>query len=80
METLEQQVRQLVEHVINELQISGIAAEPDSAKGHGIFTDVDSAVAAARIAHEELMKLTLETRKAIIKNMRETILQHNELL
>jgi acyl-CoA reductase-like NAD-dependent aldehyde dehydrogenase len=80
VETLEQQVRQLVEHVINELQIGGIAAEPDSAKGHGIFTDVDSAVAAARIAHEELMKLTLDTRKAIIKNMRETILQHNELL
>ena len=80
MEILEQNIRLLVENVIKELDISAIQQEPDSAGGVGIFADINSAIAAARIAHRELMKLTLETRKAIIKNMRETILENNELL
>ena len=41
---------------------------------------MNSAIAAAGIAHQELIKLTLETRKAIVQGMRDTILEHNELL
>jgi len=77
---LEQNIRQLVEHVIKELNLGEISTESDNASGIGIFSEINSAIAAARIAHRELMKLTLETRKAIIKKMRETVLENNELL
>ena len=77
---LEQNIRQLVEHVIKELNLGEISPESDNTSGIGIFSEINSAIAAARIAHRELMKLTLETRKAIIKKMRETVLENNELL
>lgn len=80
MEIFEQSIRLLVESVIKELNLSEIQPESDNIGGTGIFSDINSAIAAARVAHRELMKLTLETRKAIIKNMRETILENNELL
>ncbi len=81
MELLEQNIRLLVEEVVNKLNVEGVLQESDSTgQGHGIFSDMNSAIAAAKTAHHELMKLTLETRKAIVKSMRETILEHNELL
>lgn len=80
MEISEQNIRLIVENVIKELNVGELLQESDKAEGMGIFSDINSAIAAARIAHRELMKLTLETRKIIIKNMRETILENNELL
>jgi acyl-CoA reductase-like NAD-dependent aldehyde dehydrogenase len=80
VEITEQNIRQLVEHVVKELNVGEILQASAKAEGSGIFSDINSAIAAARIAHRELMKLTLETRQAIIKNMRETILEQNELL
>ncbi len=80
MEILEQNIRQLVEHVLNEMQVVGTPATHTASGANGIFSDIHSAIAAAGIAHRELMKLTLETRKAIIASMRETILEHNETL
>jgi len=80
VEILEQNIRQLVEHVVKELNIGEIPPESDNGGRSGIFSDIQNAITAAKIAHQELMKLTLETRKAIIKSMRETILEHNELL
>ncbi|MCP4404034.1 MAG: aldehyde dehydrogenase family protein, partial [bacterium] len=80
MELLEQNIRLLVEDVVSKLNVAGIVQESDSSQGHGIFSDMNSAIAAAGIAHQEIVKLTLETRKSIVKSMRETILEHNELL
>lgn len=80
METLEQNIRVLVEQVLKEIDVSGLHSEIPSEQGNGVFTDIPGAIAAARIAHNELMKLTLETRKTIIQKMRQTILDHNELL
>ncbi|HEY3448437.1 MAG TPA: aldehyde dehydrogenase family protein [Myxococcales bacterium] len=51
--------------------------------GHGkkgVFEDMDSAVAAARVAHEALLETSLETRAKMIQAMRETTAQHvNEI-
>ncbi len=80
METLEQNIRVLVEQVLQEIHPHSVQSEPPSESGIGVFADINSAIAAARIAHNELMKLTLETRKALIQNMRQTILDHNEVL
>ena len=80
METLEQNIRVLVEQVLKEIDPQIVQSESSSEGGMGVFADITSAINAARIAQKELMKLTLETRKAIIQNMRQTILDHNELL
>ena len=80
MELLEQNIRQLVEDVIKNLNLEGVTQESDSGNGNGIFSDINSAIAAAKIAHQELMKLSLDTRKAMIRNMRQTILDNNELI
>jgi acyl-CoA reductase-like NAD-dependent aldehyde dehydrogenase len=80
VETLEQNIRVLVEQVLQEIHPHSVQSESSSENGIGVFADINSAIAAARIAHNELMKLTLETRKALIQNMRQTILDHNELL
>ncbi|HCF60649.1 MAG TPA: aldehyde dehydrogenase EutE [Myxococcales bacterium] len=44
----------------------------------GIFEDVDSAVAAARDAHEQLLRLDLETRGKMIQAMREVTARNAE--
>jgi len=48
--------------------------------GHGLFTEMDDLIAAAGKAHEEILKLSLETRKNIISNIRQTILANNDKL
>jgi len=66
---------------VKELNIEGAAhTPPETEHGTGIFSDIDSAIAAAGIAHRQLMKLSLDTRKTIIQAMRQATLEHNELL
>jgi len=95
MDSLEQNIRLLVQDVLSKMDLSEPAqttaapapapapaaapAEPP-VSGPGIFGDIESAIAAAKIAHVELMQLTLATRKEIIKAMRQATLDNNELL
>ena len=44
----------------------------------GIFSDIDSAVMAAKIAHQKLMEATLEKRSEIISSIRKKMLLHAE--
>lgn len=67
-------------NIVKELDVGTLRQEIEQPQGVGVFADINSAIAAARMAHRELMKLTLETRKAIIKSMREAVLEQNELL
>ena len=80
MQLTEQQIRQIVEGVVDSLQLVPRSAADNVSATHGIFAEIDSAIAAAKTAQRELMLLTLETRKAMIQAMRQTILAHNELL
>jgi acyl-CoA reductase-like NAD-dependent aldehyde dehydrogenase len=92
---LEDDIRQIVEQVLKSSDVAallgdiqgGAAAGQDVARpgasgfvGHGIFTDIDSAVAAAAAAQRELVALSLETRRRIIAAMRATVLEANESL
>lgn len=57
--------------VVKELRVEGKL---------GIFPDVDSAVNAARVAHERLMALPMETREKAVSAMRAATLAHLEEL
>lgn len=89
MGSLEDSIREIVTEVVTSLDAGGggnqAASEPAKAPaepvtGNGIFPDIESAIAAAKLAQHELMRLSLETRDAMIREMRSTILQHKELI
>ena len=66
-------IEDVVRQVLDRLGTGGIAG-PVSGNGrarrHGLFTDVNEAVAAAREAFDQLSGVTLEGRKRIIDQIR----------
>jgi len=86
----EQRVSAIVEAVMERLkrddaQPQGLAAPAvvSSAGGTGrlgIFPDVDSAVAAARVSYERIREIPLETRARAVQAMRDVTLSHLEEL
>ncbi|MFA6400130.1 MAG: aldehyde dehydrogenase family protein [Salinivirgaceae bacterium] len=78
MDNLEQNIRQLVEEVLNGMNLNPVK-ETGSGRA-GIFSNLDSAVNASDLAYKEFVQLSLETRKEIIANMRKVSLTNNELL
>jgi acyl-CoA reductase-like NAD-dependent aldehyde dehydrogenase len=89
MSSLEDSVRQIVTQVVKSLGVEKAdAAAPsvaapagaDEALGTGIFPDIDTAVAAAKLAQRELVELPLETRRAMIQAMRDATLANKELV
>ncbi|HRS53367.1 MAG TPA: aldehyde dehydrogenase EutE [Bacteroidales bacterium] len=82
MDNLEEKVRQLVEEVIKNMNLNpnqGYSTLSSSNKT-GIFSDLNSSVAAAKQAFKELNALTLETRAKIINNIRKTCYDNIEVL
>lgn len=57
--------------------LSASGAGPGAPRIPGIFADIDGAVAAAAAAQRELVELPLDTRRAIVAAMRDTVLRHN---
>ena len=85
MEITEASVRDLVEQVLLGLDgkiLRGTSGSMSSgARGqNGVFADIDSAIRAARVAHNELMGRTLETRREMIASMRRAVLQNLQRL
>jgi len=91
MDSLEQNIRLLVQDVLSKMDIPDAASSPQAAApaaasappealGPGLFGDIETAIAAAKIAQKELVQLTLETRKKIIAAMRQATLDNNELM
>ncbi len=79
MDNLEKNIRQLVQDVIQEMNI--YPSRPDvNIKNAGVFSDIGEAIRFASIAFRELNQLTLETRKAIIANIRKAALANNEII
>jgi propionaldehyde dehydrogenase len=79
MDNLEKNIRQLVQEVIHDMNLYP-AREEAGAKGTGVFSDISEAIRAAGLAFGELNKLTLETRKNIIANIRKTAFANNEII
>jgi propionaldehyde dehydrogenase len=86
MEITEQAVRDIVARVVRGLTEAGAAPREGAARGaaaepmigEGIFPDVESAIAAARVAFQELGARGLETRRAMIAAMRAAVMEHLE--
>jgi aldehyde dehydrogenase len=79
MDNLEKNIRQLVQEVIQDMKLYPAKAAVSS-KNAGVFSDINEAIRAAGLAFREMNKLTLETRKAIIANIRKTALANSETL
>ncbi len=75
----------MVEQVLQQLgqsqpDSSPVSSLPEVSFGNGVFTTVDEAAAAARLAWEKLRKLPVAVRRQMIENMREVSRKHaNEL-
>ncbi|MCP4453000.1 MAG: aldehyde dehydrogenase EutE [Planctomycetes bacterium] len=88
MQINEDSVREIVAGVVQGLNLNQATdqtpnpaeASQEEVCGNGILSDVDSAVAAAEMAYQELATLSLETRKVIVERMRKAILDHVELI
>jgi acyl-CoA reductase-like NAD-dependent aldehyde dehydrogenase len=83
----EQSVREIVASVVRGLDLGGDKTETSSATashdeigGSGIFNDIDSAVAAAEVAYNDLSSLSLEIRREMIREMRKAVLDNVELI
>ncbi len=68
MDNLEQNVRQIIEEVLNSMDLHPIKDE--GVKNMGVFTNIHQAIDAAELAFSEFGKLTLEIRKNCIANIR----------
>lgn len=78
MDNLEQTIREIVKQVLNE--VNSISTSEYSSNGNGVFNDINSAIDAAEIAQREWIKISLEERENIIRNIREVVLKNNEIL
>ncbi|MEW5814526.1 MAG: aldehyde dehydrogenase family protein [Spirochaetota bacterium] len=75
MEIDEKSIRLVVEEVLKNLVLESKSPLKTPAGKSGIFNDIDHAIRAASYAHKELLARTLETRRNIIKAMRNAVLQ-----
>ncbi|OFX58473.1 MAG: aldehyde dehydrogenase EutE [Bacteroidetes bacterium GWA2_30_7] len=78
MDNLEQNIRQLVEEVIKSMNLPSTSINKE--KKLGVFSNLNMAVEASDIAFKEFTKISLETRKKIIANIRKTSSEYNEIL
>ena len=84
MKINEEELKLIIESVLNKLEGATLDIEmPESLpistlNQDGIFDEVNAAVDAAEVAHLELIKLTLEKRREIIRSIRKIIISNLE--
>jgi len=85
MEINEKDLKLIIENVLDKLgsdksdkKILDSSLNKTSSSQDGIFKEVDAAVDAAKAAHLELVKLTLERRREIIRSIRKIIISNLE--
>ncbi|PIX34187.1 MAG: aldehyde dehydrogenase EutE, partial [Bacteroidetes bacterium CG_4_8_14_3_um_filter_31_14] len=78
MDNLEQNVRKLVEEVVKSMNLT--STNVNNEKKLGVFSNLNNAVDASDVAFKEFSKISLETRKKIITNIRKISMEYNEIL
>lgn len=85
MEINEKDLKSIIESVLNKLEdtksdkaISNDSLNRPFSGQDGIFEEINAAVDAAETAHLELIKLTLDQRREIIRSIRKIIMDHLE--
>lgn len=80
MQISEQDIKHLVEKVINKIDETSVQQTEDVTLGNGIYSTLNEAMEAAIKSNEKMKQLSLKTRKKMIENMRKVSLEHaNEL-
>ncbi|MCX6266561.1 MAG: aldehyde dehydrogenase family protein, partial [Bacteroidetes bacterium] len=79
MDNLEKDIRQLVQEVIHDMNLFP-ATKLVAPENAGVFSDINDAIHAGGLAFRELNKLTLETRRNIIANIRKMSLENIDIL
>ena len=75
MPVSESMVQEVVQEVLAKMQIS------DTASGkHGVFADMNDAIAAAKEAEQTVRMLTMDQREKIISNIRKKTHENAEVL
>lgn len=75
MPVSESMVKEVVQEVLAKMQISDAAAGK-----HGVFTDMNEAIAAAKEAQKVVCNLTMDQREKIISNIRKKTHENAEIL
>jgi acyl-CoA reductase-like NAD-dependent aldehyde dehydrogenase len=78
MDNLEDSVRQIVEEVIKGMDL--YQSKDNPVKNVGVFSSITSAIEAADKAFREFGKISLETRKNIITNIRKIALANKDVI
>ena len=78
MDNLEKSVRQIIEEVINSMDLN--LPKDGEIKNIGVFSNINSAIDAAELAFREFGKITLETRKNCISNIRKICMTNVEVM
>ena len=78
MDNLEQSIRQIIEEVISSMDLN--LPKDEGVKNIGVFSDINAAINAADLAFIEFGKLTLETRKNCITNIRKICQANVEIM
>jgi len=78
----EMELKQVVEEVVRKMagQTNVSKTIPTVSLGKGVFEDINDAIAAAKVAQEELKVMPLEFREKIIARIREKIMANKEIL
>ncbi len=75
MPVSESMVKEVVQEVLAKMQISDAAAGK-----HGVFTDMNEAIAAAKEAQKVVRNMTMDQREKIISNIRKKTHENAEIL
>jgi len=84
MKINEEDLKLIIENVLNKLEGTKLDIKMQESlpistlNQEGIFDEVNAAVDAAEVAHLELVKLTLEKRREIIRSIRKIIISNLE--
>lgn len=76
MSVNEQMVQDVVKEVMAKLQLQGIESE----KRHGVFDDMNEAIAAAKKAQKYIHRMSMDQREQIISGIRKKTKENAELL
>ena len=77
------EIEELIKKVTEEFDKEGLVTSDQQViplSNDGVFTSIDDAIIAAKIAQKDFAKLSLEIRDNIIKNMKKVALENADLL
>lgn len=80
MEITESQVKEIVNSIIQKVQSGSSEIKGTALSNHGVFADMNTAIAKAKEAEETVKMMSMDQREKIIANIRTKILKNAETM